>query len=233
MSAWVNLAAMAKPASERARARVWLVEDNGEYRRSLARVLDRTPGLMCAQACGSCEEAFEHLASQPAPKVLLLDIGLPGLDGVSAVSRFKEKIPGAHIIMLTSFDDHDRIFRAVCAGANGYLLKTSSVAKIIAGIREALAGGAPMSPQIARAVLTMFAGGAAKPAKLNADYGLSPREQEILEQLVLGRTMKETAAQLDVSYHTVDTHLRRIYEKLHVCTRQGAVAKAVGERLVG
>ena len=220
---------MAKPVGER--ARVWLVEDNGEYRRSLARVLDLTPGLVCAQACGSCEEAFEQLAAQPAPKVLLLDIGLPGLDGVSAVGRFKETIPGAHIIMLTSFDDHDRIFRAICAGANGYLLKTSSVAKIIGGIREALAGGAPMSPQVARAVLTMFAGGAAKPAKL--DYGLSPREQEILEQLVLGRTMKETAAHLDVSYHTVDTHLRRIYEKLHVCTRQGAVAKAVGERLVG
>jgi len=213
--------------------RVWLVEDNGEYRRSLARVLDRTPGFACTLACESCEEALQQVAMRPAPDVLLLDIGLPGIDGVSAVRQFKDKFPAAQIIMLTSFDDHDRIFRAVCAGANGYLLKTASVGKIIEGLHEAMAGGAPMSPQVARAVLTMFArSGAAKPAAASTDYGLSTREREILEQLVAGRTIKEVAAQLGVSYHTIDTHLRRIYEKLDVHTRQGAVAKALHERLL-
>lgn len=212
---------------------VWLIEDNAAYRRSLQKVISQTPGFACARVCGSCEEAFEALASLPPPDLTLLDIGLPGLDGVSALSRLRELAPRMRIIMLTSFDDHDRIFRAICAGASGYLLKTASVVKIIEGLREVLEGGAPMSPQVARAVLQAFAA-ARSPASAPAgqDYSLTPREKEILELLIAGRTLKEAAATLDLSIHTVDTHVRRIYEKLHVHTRQGAVAKAVTERLV-
>ena len=212
-------------------ASVWLIEDNAAYRRSLVKVLGQTPGFTCTGAFGALEDALEALGARPAaaPQVVLLDIGLPGLDGVSGLPRLRAAAAGARILMLTSFDDPDRIFRAICAGASGYLLKTAGALKIIESLHEVLAGGAPLSPPVARAVLTMFA---RLPAAAAADYGLSPRETQLLERLVAGRTIKEAAADLAVSYHTVDTHLRRIYDKLHVRTRQGAVAKAVGERLV-
>jgi DNA-binding NarL/FixJ family response regulator len=129
--------------------------------------------------------------------------------------------------MLTVFDSHDKIFKAICAGASGYLLKTSPSEKIVESIHEAHAGGAPMTPQVARSVLDMF-GRVSPPGE---DYGLTSREQKILELMIQGMTKKEIADALAISYHTVDTHLRNIYTKLHVHTRTGAVAKALKERL--
>ena len=212
---------------------VWLIEDTAAYRQSLVKVLNQTPGFTCAAAFGAVEDALDELAVHPAaaPQVILLDIGLPGLDGVSGLPRLRTAVPAARIIMLTSFDDHERVFRAIRSGASGYLLKTAGVLKIIEALQEVLQGGAPMSPPIARAVLTMFAQ-QRPPAAPAADYGLTPRETQILECLVAGRTLKEAAAALGLSPHTVDTHLRHIYEKLQVNTRQGAVAKAVGQHLV-
>jgi DNA-binding NarL/FixJ family response regulator len=129
--------------------------------------------------------------------------------------------------MLTAFDDSDKIFRAICAGASGYLLKTAPIERIVEAIEEALRGGAPLTPQVAQSVLRMFAT-LAQPAQ---DYGLTAREKKILELMTQGLIKKEIADRLGVSYHTVDTHLRNIYTKLHVHSRTGAVAKAIKERL--
>jgi DNA-binding NarL/FixJ family response regulator len=207
---------------------VWLIEDNEAYRNTIAKVVRRLEGVRCPRTFAACEEALEEMAIAVVPKVILLDIGLPGMSGLEGIRRLKDLAPEARIIMLTAFDDHDRIFRAICAGASGYLLKTAPVARVTEAIRDVLAGGAPMSPQIASAVLKMFAHLAAPQPN---EYHLSPREKETLERMVQGITMKEIADKLGVSYHTVDTYIRNIYAKLHVQSRSGAVAKALKERL--
>jgi DNA-binding NarL/FixJ family response regulator len=160
--------------------------------------------------------------------LILLDVGLPGMSGLEGIRLFKVRAPNSLIVILTVFEDDDKVFRAICAGAAGYLLKTSSVADITQAVRDALAGGSPMNPRIARRVLEMFS----KLAPKQSDYGLSEREKEILQLMTTGLIKKEIADQLTLSIHTVDTYLRRIYEKLEVNTRTGAVAKALKEGLV-
>jgi DNA-binding NarL/FixJ family response regulator len=157
----------------------------------------------------------------------MLDVELPGMNGIEAVRRIKAVSPSTRIIMLTAFDSHEKIFKAICAGATGYLLKTSSAEKIVESIHEVHAGGAPMTPQVARSVLDMFA----RLSVPQHDYGLTVRERRILELMIQGLIKKEIAAELSLSYHTVDTHLRNIYAKLQVHTRTGAVAKALKEGL--
>jgi len=206
---------------------VWLVEDNHTFRNTIARLLNQVPDLHCPHDFSNSEDALETLASGVVPDVVLVDVELPGMNGIQAVRRMKSMSPATRIIMLTVFDDHDKIFTAICAGASGYLLKTSPVETIVDSIREVYAGGAPMTPRVARSVLDMF-GRLMVPQH---DYGLTSREQEILELMTKGLIKKEIADQLTLSYHTVDTHLRNIYAKLHVNTRGGAVAKAVKERL--
>jgi DNA-binding NarL/FixJ family response regulator len=201
---------------------VWLVEDNHTFRNTIARVLNQVPGLQCPHDFPNSEDALEMLAAGTVPDVVLVDVELPGMNGIEAVRRIKSMSPASRIIMLTVFDDHDKIFKAICAGASGYLLKT-----IVESIHEVYAGGAPMTPRVARSVLEMF-GRLMVPAH---DYGLTAREQMILELMTQGLIKKEVADQLSLSYHTVDTHLRNIYAKLHVNTRGGAVAKALKERL--
>lgn len=206
---------------------IWLVEDNDAYRSALARVINGSDGLHCPRTFSSCEAALQTLVAESPPQVILLDVGLPGMSGIEGIKHLKTSASTAHVIMLTMFDDHDKVFQSICAGASGYLLKTSPPDKITEGIREVLAGGAPMNPRIAKSVLDMF-------AKLTApkgDYGLTVREKEVLELMVRGLTKKEIADRLSLSYHTIDSHLRNIYQKLHVHTRTGAVAKAVEERL--
>jgi DNA-binding NarL/FixJ family response regulator len=200
---------------------VWLVEDNETYRGAIARTLDQVSGLRCTGAFGSCEAALARLRDDHPPEVILLDIGLPGLSGLDGIQQFKALSPATHVIILTVFEDTDKIFRAICAGASGYLLKTSPAEKIAQAIGEVLGGGAPMTPQIARSVLGLFARLAGPPPEL----GLSRREKETLEFLVEGLATKEIADRLGLSIHTVDTHLRNIYRKLHVNSRAGAVGK--------
>jgi DNA-binding NarL/FixJ family response regulator len=207
---------------------VWLIEDNTTFRRAVARVLDQSGDIHCSGAFGRCEDALAALSRDPTPRLILLDVGLPGMSGIDGIALLRKQAPGALILVLTVFDDDEKIFRAICAGACGYLLKTSASGDLIQAIREALDGGAPMNARIARRVLDMFA----KLAPPRGDYGLSPREKEILEATVQGRTKKEIAALLDLSFHTVDSHLRHIYQKLEVNTRTGAVAKALKEKLV-
>lgn len=207
---------------------VWLIEDNATFRRTVMRALDQEEGFQCLGGFASCEDALGALSRQPAPQIILLDVGLPGMSGLDGIAPLREKAPQVKIIVLTVFEDEDKIFRAICAGASGYLLKTAPVEEIARAIRDALAGGAPMNGRIARRVLDMFA----RFAPARGDYGLTARETQILEAMVKGKTKKEIAALLDLSFHTVDTHLRNIYQKLEVNTRTGAVAKALKEKLV-
>lgn len=206
---------------------VWLIEDNHTFRNMVARALGRVEGVECSQHFANAEDAIDAMLGGGVPDVVLLDVELPGQNGIEAVQRIKSLSPSTRVVMLTVFDDHEKIFRAICAGASGYLLKTSPVERIVQSIHEALAGGAPMTPRVAGAVLQMFS----KLAPPKQDYGLTQREQRILELMTEGLLKKEIADSLSVSYHTVDTHLRNIYTKLHVHSRTGAVAKALKERL--
>ena len=207
---------------------VWLIEDHKTYGERLARALNRLDGIACPRRFTACEDAFAALTSETPPHVLLLDVGLPGINGIDALAQLRQLAPMTAIVILTVFEDDDKIFRAICAGAAGYLLKTSSTEDIAAAIRSAATGGSPINPTIARRVLDMFSQ-ANPPQK---DYGLTPREKEILQLLVQGQSTKEAAARLEISYHTADGYIRDIYEKLQVNTRSGVVAKAVKEGLV-
>jgi DNA-binding NarL/FixJ family response regulator len=220
---------MTKPASPNPKHTVWLIEDHADSRRVLARVLNRVPSLTCPCAFASGEEALAALRTQPPPEVALLDIGLPGMNGLEAIPHLKALAPAMHIIILTVFDDQEKVFRAICAGASGYLLKSTDEEAIAGAVQEVLAGGAPINPRIARLVLHMFA---SRTFPARHEYGLSAREREVLELMVRGLIKKEIADRLELSYHTVDNHLRNIYAKLQVHTRTGAVAKALAERLL-
>jgi DNA-binding NarL/FixJ family response regulator len=207
---------------------VWLVEDNHVFRNTVVRVLSHIDGIECPQHFSNAEDVLDAMLGGGVPDVILLDVELPGQNGIDAIQKIKSISPSTRIVMLTVFADHEKIFRAICAGASGYLLKTSSMEQIIESIHEAVAGGAPMTPRIARSVLQMLS----KTAKPQSDYDLTAREQKILELMTQGLIKKEMADRLSLSYHTVDTHLRNIYAKLHVHSRTGAVAKALKEQLL-
>ncbi len=210
--------------------RVWLIEDNERLRATMARAINQIPGLRCDADYCAVEPALLQLASGAPPHVVLLDIGLPGIDGITGLPKLKQAAPQLKVVILTVFDDHDRVFRAVCAGADGYLLKTSPMDRIGEALREVSRGGASMNPEIARKVLDLFNN--QKPQRAASDQGLTERELEVLRLIVAGLTKKEVAVRMDLSQHTVDTHLRNIYQKLHVNNRAGAVATAIRERLV-
>ena len=207
---------------------LWIIEDHKTYGERLARALNRLEGIACTQRFTACEDAFAALTTEPPPQVLLLDVGLPGVSGLEGITRLRQLAPNAAIVILTVFEEDDKIFRAICAGAAGYLLKTSSTEDIATAIRSAAAGGSPINPHIARRVLEMF-------SKANAphkDYGLTPRELDILKLLVSGSTIKDAAAQLGIGYYTADEYIRSVYVKLQVRSRGSAIAKAVKEGLV-
>lgn len=206
---------------------VWLVEDNGDYRTAALRVVSRLAGVRTARGFKSCESALRAMTGGARPDIVLLDVGLPGMSGIEGIPLLKENAPGAQIIVLTVFDDAEKVFRAICAGADGYLLKGSSFDDLSDALAEVRRGGAPMNGRIAKMMLQAFP----KTSVAPPDYHLTPREGEILEALVRGLTKKEIAAQLNVSFHTVDFHQRSVYQKLHVNNRTGAVAKALQRRL--
>ncbi|MFP6883034.1 MAG: response regulator transcription factor [Roseibacillus sp.] len=212
--------------------RVWLVEDNEVFRRNVQRVINGLEEMVCDGSYDSAESTFAALQNNPAPDVILLDVQLPGIDGIAALSKFKEIIPDPRVIILTVFDDAAKIFRAVCAGASGYVLKASGTDKIGESIRQVMRGGAPMTPEVAKKVLDAFANSDLVPGTEGGDYGLTAREQEILRLLAEGLLKKEIADALSISVNTVSTHLRRVYDKLHVNTNTGAVAKALREGII-
>jgi DNA-binding NarL/FixJ family response regulator len=208
---------------------VWLVEDHDDFRKMVAWQINQIEKLHCPRHFRTCEELLSALESEPRPQVILCDIGLPGMDGITGIRKIKTVSPNTHVIVLTVYDDHEKVFDALCAGASGYLLKDSSEEHLGNAIQEVMQGGAPMNPRIARLVLEMFT--RQHLAVRKTDYGLTPREKEVLELMVKGLIKKEIADKLGVSYYTVNNQLRSIYEKLHVHTRGGAVAKAYEERL--
>lgn len=207
---------------------VWIVEDHDEFRETIQAVLEDAEGIRCEWAFPNAEDLLEALNHHFAPEVVLMDIGLPGMNGIEAIARVKTISPATHVILLTIHEDNDRIFEAICAGASGYLLKTSRTESVIEAVRDVHRGGAAMAPQIARRVLNMF-------TQFHGprwDYQLTDREKEVLRELVAGKTKEQIADDIDLSFHTVDTHLRSIYAKLHVNSKSGAIAKALKERLV-
>ena len=183
----------------------------------------------CSHAFSSCEEAISVIDNLKLyPDIILLDIGLPGISGIEGIKPLKEMIPDVKIIMLTIQDDDDSVFKAICNGASGYLSKDSPSSKIIESINEVLNGGAPMNSSISFKVLNMFK--EFVPEK--KDYNLSERENGILVLLADGLSKKQISEKLFISYHTVDSHIRNIYEKLEVHSSSGAVAKALKENLI-
>lgn len=207
---------------------IWLVEDNAHFRRSMKWLINRTAGLQCGQAFESCEEALAELEKDIKPELILLDINLPGMSGIQGIEKIKSISSAIQIIILTVYDDNEKVFDALCAGASGYLLKDSSPEKIINSIEEALAGGAPMSMPIARKVLEIFS--QLKPKK--TDYGLTAREKELLQLVTSGLSRQQIADKLFISFHTVTTHLKNIYSKLHVNSKSGAVSKVYKENIL-
>jgi len=201
--------------------RVAIVDDEAELREQIAAYVDHAPGFCCVRACASAEEALRWLP-QDRPDVVLMDINLGVMDGIECVQRLKPQLPQTQIVMLTVFEDTDRIFRALAAGATGYLLKRLSPPRLLDAIREVHAGGSPMSATIARKIVTSFQH---PPPRPDPAAELSPREREVLEGLAEGRAYKEIADKLGVRIHTVRNYIRRIYEKLHVRSRTEAVAK--------
>jgi DNA-binding NarL/FixJ family response regulator len=203
---------------------VSIVEDNEQVRNTLARLINRAEGFQCVSVHANAEAALEALPRE-RPEVVLMDINLPGLNGVECVRRLKGLAPKIQVLMLTVYEDTENIFNALAAGATGYLLKRTSKDELLAAIKDVHAGGSPMTTHIARKVVQSFQRTATSPQPAE---DLSPREQEVLDCLAKGFLYKEIAEKLGISYETVHTYIRRIYEKLQVRTRTEAVAKFLG-----
>ena len=201
--------------------RLAVVEDNLPFRRGLRAIFDLTPSIECVGMYATGEEALRELP-RVAPDVVLMDLNLPGLSGIQCTQELKRLRPAAQVLMLTIEDDSDRVFAALRAGAIGYLLKAATPVEILEGIQLIAQGGSPMSAVIARRVVESFHGKGGAPA---AKDSLSEREAEGLERIARGKRIKEVAAELDLSATTVQTYLRRIYEKLQVHSQAEAVAK--------
>ncbi|MEP7373999.1 MAG: response regulator transcription factor [Chitinophagaceae bacterium] len=209
--------------------KVVIFEDNRTLRESLLQLVNSQEDMVCT---GAFEDANKLMRSMQLanPDVVLMDINMPGVSGIEAVQTIKEKFPGVNILMQTVFEENDKIFAAICAGASGYMLKKTAPQKMVEAIRETHTGGAPMTASVAVKVLQMFRIQSRETKKEFVD--LSDREKEILALLVKGKSYKGVAAECFISIDTVSTHVRHIYEKLHVHSKSEAVAKAINQKLV-
>jgi DNA-binding NarL/FixJ family response regulator len=209
--------------------KVAIIEDQEKIRVGLAALIEGTEGFACTGTWASMEEALAGLDAAE-PDIALVDIGLPGISGIEGIGMLKERRPTLPLLVLTVYEDEERIFGALCAGAGGYLLKGTPPARLMESLSEALAGGAPMSPQIARRVIEHFQSPRQLPSSPADD--LTPHENRILRLLVEGHHYQTAADELGVTVNTIRFHLRRIYEKLQVHSKAEAVAKALRERLL-
>jgi DNA-binding NarL/FixJ family response regulator len=210
--------------------KIIIYEDNEDMRDSLSYLVEHTEGFSLAGAFTNCKEAAKQVVAMK-PDLVLMDIEMPevnGIDGIIGIRQFDKDLK---IVVLTVFEDNQNVFAAICAGANGYLLKKSSGPQVIAGINDALAGGAPMSSSIASKVLRLLADNNLNAQQKN-DYGLTTREKQILQSLVQGNSYKMIAGIENISVDTVKTHLKRIYHKLQVHSQTEAVIKAIRDRIV-
>jgi DNA-binding NarL/FixJ family response regulator len=200
---------------------VSIVEDDARVRESLAGLISRAPGFECVSHYATGEEALAEIPSKK-PEVVLMDINLPGMSGIDCVRKLKVAQPSCQIVMLTVYENTEAIFKALANGASGYLLKATAPEELLNAIQDVHRGGSPMTSHIARKVVQSFQ---QTPPSPKATENLSPREQEVLELLAKGFLYKEIADQLHISFETVHTYIRRIYEKLQVRSRTEAVAK--------
>ena len=209
--------------------RVIIFEDSQSLRTSLYQLINGSSGFTCVGAYEDCLDLMENIAKDK-PDVILMDIQMPGINGIEAVSMLREKYPGLKILMQTIFEDEAKIFQSILAGASGYILKNTSPARILEFIKETYEGGAPMSPSVATKVLKIVAEKSTftKPV----DFNLSEREKEILSSLVEGMSYKMIADACNISLDTVRSHIKNIYEKLHVHSKSEAVAKAIKSNIV-
>lgn len=218
---------------------IWVIEDHRRLRQTVCEALSAATS---GQVTGfpSCEAAISAVTAGRQPDVVLLDLALPGMSGLEGLRILKQLVPESQIIMFTVSDDRSHVFEAVCGGASGYLLKSEPLDRIVSAVEEVRRGGAPMTAEIARTILDRFsllaaAGGPPEdpvPPAAKQPAVLSDREREVLRLLADGRTKKEIAATLDLSQHTVDNYVRRIYGKLHVNNLGGAVARAIRDGIM-
>jgi DNA-binding NarL/FixJ family response regulator len=208
---------------------VIIIEDNELLRDSLKEAINKSGQISCRNSFGSGEAALDLIEKEElVPNIILLDIGLPGINGIELIPELKRLSPSSKILIITVHDDDENVFNAICAGASGYLLKDLSADNIVNSINEVMNGGAPMNSHIAKKVLNMF-----RDQNVKSDgYDLSEREKEILSRLVDGLSKKQIAEKIFLSHHTVDSHLRNIYAKLEVHSRSGAISKAIREKLL-
>lgn len=207
---------------------VVIIEDVKDVREGLSVLINGTAGFRCTGAYRTMEQALSSV-KPPGTDVILTDIGLPGMSGIDGIRELRARLPDVPILALTVYDSDDQVFRALCAGASGYLLKNTPPARLLDSLREVAAGGAPMSPEVARRVLRLFR---EFTPPVQASYRLTPQEHELLKLLVDGHHKKTAAAELGISINTVSFHLKHIYEKLQVHSKTEAVAKALRERLI-
>jgi|SRR5687768_1203399 len=206
--------------------RIIIFEDNDRLRESLAVLLHHSDDYQVVGHFNNCNHATE-VTLMHQPDVVLMDIDMPGKTGIEGVALVKEAKPDTAVIMYTIFEDNDKLFQCLCAGANGYLLKKTPPQKLFEAIQEVMMGGAPMSPQIAKKVLGSFHVRTQKKS-----YDLSPRETQVLQHLIKGYGTKQIGSELTISYDTVRSHLKNIYQKLHVNCGKEAIVKALRERIV-
>lgn len=205
--------------------RIIIFEDNDRLRQSLAYLLQSATGYEILGDYDNCNDAA-NIIRVYEPDVVLMDIDMPGQSGIKGVSMIKEARPQTAVIMYTVFEDDEKLFQCLCAGANGYLLKKTAPEKIFESIREVMEGGAPMSPSIAKKVIESF-----QPVKTNNQYNLTERELEVLQLLSKGHSTKVISGKLDIAFNTVRSHLRNIYAKLHVNCGKEAIAKVLAEHI--
>jgi DNA-binding NarL/FixJ family response regulator len=215
-------------AAVREPLRVGIVEDDSTTRDGLAMLIEGTPGYKCVGKYGSVEELLRRPLDRAAD-VLLLDINLPGMPGSEGVLLVRQRYPATEVLMLTVYADERRVFESICNGAVGYLLKKTPAARILEAIREAAGGGAPMSPEIARKVVTLFR---RTPAAERPAEDLTPQEVRLLQLLADGHSYQAASEQLEISVNTVRSYIRNVYDKLHVHTKSEAVSKALRSGLI-
>jgi len=207
---------------------VWIVEDSEGFAESLAELINTTEDLQCERVFNRCEDALQEIKDGSLPDIILMDIGLPGMSGIEGIRHVKTLAPAVQVIMLTVYEDNENIFHAISAGASGYLHKSATLDAIIDSLKSILLGGAPVNPNIAKKILSMFA----ESHMAKSDYGLSSREKEVLQLLVGGLSKRQIGEKLFVSQNTIDTHIRNIYAKLQVNSRVGAVTKVLKEKIL-